>query len=159
MQVSLSCHKIRRMTPPRKPGVSADTVAADLTVAVAQLIRRLRAETASDGLGMSHASALARLEQNGPMTTAELARAEAMKPQSMKAILASLEEDGLVEREPHPTDGRQILFRLTAAGADARRKRSAAKHEWLGAAIAKLSDDDVRTLAAAIALIRRIGDQ
>ncbi|QTO46852.1 MarR family winged helix-turn-helix transcriptional regulator [Burkholderia latens] len=150
---------IRRMTPPRKFGVSADTVAADLTLAVGQLIRRLRSEIDSEGLGMSQTSALARLERQGPMTTAELARAEAMKPQSMKAILASLEEDALVEREPHPTDGRQILFKLTAAGLDARRKRHAAKHEWLGAAIGKLDPQDIATLAAAIPLIRRIGEQ
>ncbi|WP_321811669.1 MULTISPECIES: MarR family winged helix-turn-helix transcriptional regulator [unclassified Burkholderia] len=150
---------IRRMTPPRTPRISADTVAADLTLAVGQLIRRLRAEIESEGLGMSQTSALARLERQGPLTTADLARAEAMKPQSMKAILASLEEDGLVEREPHPTDGRQILFLLTAAGLAARRKRDTAKHKWLGAAIEKLDAEDLRTLAAAIPLIRRIGEQ
>ena len=150
---------IRRMTPPRTPRISADTVAADLTLAVGQLIRRLRAEIESEGLGMSQTSALARLERQGPMTTADLARAEAMKPQSMKAILASLEEDGLVERQPHPTDGRQILFMLTAAGLHARRKRNAAKHKWLGAAIERLAPEDIDTLAAAIPLIRRIGEQ
>ncbi|AOI60240.1 MarR family winged helix-turn-helix transcriptional regulator [Burkholderia diffusa] len=150
---------IRRMTPPRTPGVRTDAVAADLTLAVGQLIRRLRSEIESEGLGMSQTSALARLERQGPMTTADLARAEAMKPQSMKAILASLEEDGLVEREPHPTDGRQILFQLTAAGLAARRKRDTAKHKWLGAAIGKLAPEDIRTLAAAIPLIRRIGEQ
>ncbi|MGR3906349.1 MarR family transcriptional regulator [Burkholderia sp. SR8] len=150
---------IRRMTPPRTPGVSADTVAADLTLAVGQLIRRLRSEIDSEGLGMSQTSALARLERQGPMTTADLARAEAMKPQSMKAILASLEEDGLVERKPHPTDGRQILFLLTAAGVAARRKRDTAKHQWLGAAIERLDPDEIRALAAAIPLIRRIGEQ
>ncbi|WP_321924973.1 MarR family winged helix-turn-helix transcriptional regulator [Burkholderia sp. BCC1998] len=150
---------IRRMTPPRTPRISGDAVAADLTLAVGQLIRRLRAEIESEGLGMSQTSALARLERQGPMTTADLARAEAMKPQSMKAILASLEEDGLVEREPHPTDGRQILFLLTAAGLAARRKRDTAKHKWLGAAIEKLDAEDLRTLAAAIPLIRRIGEQ
>jgi len=150
---------IRRMTPSRTSHISADTVAADLTLAVGQLIRRLRSEIESEGLGLSQTSALARLERQGPMTTADLARAEAMKPQSMKAILASLEEDGLVEREPHPTDGRQILFLLTAAGLAARRKRDTAKHKWLGAAIEKLAPEDIRTLAAAIPLIRRIGEQ
>ncbi|PCE32993.1 MarR family transcriptional regulator [Burkholderia ubonensis subsp. mesacidophila] len=146
------------MNPPRPSAKAAEAVAADLTLAVGQLIRRLRSEIESEGLGMSQTSALARLERNGPMTTADLARAEAMKPQSMKAILASLEEDGLVMREPHPTDGRQILFVLTAAGREARRKRNAAKHQWLGAAIDKLDPEEIRTLAAAIPLIRRIGD-
>jgi DNA-binding MarR family transcriptional regulator len=32
------------------------------------------------------------------MTTADLARAQAMRPQSMSTILASLEQEGLVEQ-------------------------------------------------------------
>ncbi len=146
------------MTRTRKTGVSAETVVADLTLAVGQLIRRLRSEVDSSGLTLSQLSALARLEQNGPMTTAELARAESMKPQSMKTILASLEEEGLVQREPHPTDGRQILFLLTRAGIDERQQRTVAKRAWLEAALARLDPDDMQTLAAAIPLIRRLGE-
>ncbi|RQR58582.1 MarR family transcriptional regulator [Burkholderia sp. Bp9126] len=146
------------MTRSRKTGVSAETVVADLTLAVGQLIRRLRSEVDSSGLTLSQLSALARLEQNGPMTTAELARAESMKPQSMKTILASLEEEGLVQREPHPTDGRQILFLLTRAGIDERQQRTVAKRTWLEAALARLDPEEMQTLAAAIPLIRRLGE-
>lgn len=92
------------------------------------------------------------------MTTAELARAESMKPQSMMTILASLEEERLVQREPHPTDGRQILFLLTRAGIDERQQRTVAKRAWLQAALARLDPEDMQTLAAAIPLIRRLGE-
>lgn len=146
------------MTRSRKTGASAETVVDDLTLAVGQLIRRLRSEVDSSGLTLSQLSALARLEQNGPMTTAELARAESMKPQSMKTILASLENEGLVQREPHPTDGRQILFLLTRAGIDERQQRTVAKRAWLQAALARLDPEDMQTLAAAIPLIRRLGE-
>ncbi|MBN3817206.1 MarR family transcriptional regulator [Paraburkholderia sp. Se-20369] len=146
------------MASSRKTGDSADTVVADLTLAVGQLIRRLRSEVDSSGLTLSQLSALARLEQNGPMTTAELARAESMKPQSMKTILASLEEEGLVQRKPHPTDGRQILFLLTRAGIDARQQRAVAKRAWLEAALDRLDPEDMQTLVAAIPLIKRLGD-
>ncbi|MGZ2747343.1 MarR family winged helix-turn-helix transcriptional regulator [Burkholderia stagnalis] len=146
------------MTRTRKTDVSAETVVADLTLAVGQLIRRLRSEVDSSGLTLSQLSALARLEQNGPMTTAELARAESMKPQSMMTILASLEEERLVQREPHPTDGRQILFLLTRAGIDERQQRTVAKRAWLQAALARLDPEDMQTLAAAIPLIRRLGE-
>ncbi|KWK24920.1 MarR family transcriptional regulator [Burkholderia stagnalis] len=146
------------MTRSRKTGASAETVVDDLTLAVGQLIRRLRSEVDSSGLTLSQLSALARLEQNGPMTTAELARAESMKPQSMKTILASLENEGLVQREPHPTDGRQILFLLTRAGVDERQQRTVAKRAWLQAALARLDPEDMHTLAAAIPLIRRLGE-
>ncbi len=102
--------------------------------------------------------ALARLDQSGMMTTADLARAEAMKPQSMGAILAGLEQEGLVHRQPHPTDGRQVLFALTERGMDKRRQRRTAKRAWLVTAVARLEPTELHALVAAIALLRRIGE-
>jgi len=146
------------MTRSRTPNPSFDAVAADLTLAIGLLLRRLRSEANPGELNLSQASALARLEREGPTTTADLARAESMKPQSMKAILASLEEEGCVERKPHPTDGRQILFELTPKGVEERRRRTAAKREWLIDALARFDRAEIQTLAAAIPLIRRLGD-
>jgi DNA-binding MarR family transcriptional regulator len=136
--------------------ISPETVVPALTQAIGQLLRRLRADANPGGLNFSQTAALARLDENGGMTTADLARAEAMKPQSMSTILASLEQEGLVERNPHPTDGRQILFSLTAQGVEARRKRSTAKQEWLLAAVAKLGRAEQQTLLSAAALIRSL---
>jgi len=146
------------MSAPLDTPPSPEIVVPALTLAIGQVLRRLRAEANPDGLNLSQTAALARLEENGGMTTADLARAEAMKPQSMGAILAGLERDGLVERKPHPTDGRQVLFSLTASGAEARRKRSLAKQEWLLAAVAKLDPADQQTLLSAAALIKRLGE-
>ncbi|WP_024906269.1 MarR family winged helix-turn-helix transcriptional regulator [Robbsia andropogonis] len=134
-----------------------DHVVSDLTLAVGQLLRRLRIVGPGD-LNLSQASVLARLEREGPMTTADLARAESMKPQSMKTILAGLEEETCVEREPHPTDGRQVLFAITRKGLDERQRRTAAKREWLLAKLGEFDPQDVATLAAAIPLIRRLGN-
>jgi DNA-binding MarR family transcriptional regulator len=140
------------------PQLTPEAVVPALTLAVGQLLRRLRADANPDGLSLSQTAALARLEEGGGTTTADLARAEAMKPQSMGTILAGLEQDGLVERTPHPTDGRQVLFSLTASGAEARRKRSLAKQKWLLAAVARLDPADQQTLLSAAALIKRLGD-
>jgi DNA-binding MarR family transcriptional regulator len=136
-------------TPP-----SPETVVPALTQAIGQILRRLRAEANPGGLNISQTATLALLADNGGMTTADLARAQAMKPQSMSAILASLEQEGLVARSPHPTDGRQILFSLTAQGTEARRKRSTAKHEWLLSAVAKLDPAERQTLFSAANIIR-----
>jgi DNA-binding MarR family transcriptional regulator len=140
------------------PDVSLETVVADLTLAVGQLLRRLRSEANPSELSISQMGALARLEQIGAMTTADLARAESMKPQSMGTILASLEQEGLVIRQPHPTDGRQVLFAMTERGREERRQRHIAKRNWLVAAATKLDQVELQTLAAAIPLIRRIGE-
>ena len=88
---------------------------------------------------------LARLEREGPTTTAELARAERVGPQSMGAALATLQELELIERRPHPTDGRQFYIQLTRKGAAMRKgRRTNAKHTWLAQAIAKLDKRESR---------------
>nr|WP_216364788.1 MarR family transcriptional regulator [Rhodanobacter glycinis] len=138
--------------------MSLETVVTELSLAIGQLLRRLRAESNPDGLTWSQTVALSRLEKMGPMTTADLARAESVKPQSMGATLAELERDNLVERHPHPTDGRQVLFALTVKGIEARRKRHAAKQKWLLAAMAMLEPSERQTLVSAATLIKRLGE-
>lgn len=148
------------MTTPsgKSTSMPVETAITELSLAIGQLLRRLRSESNPDGLTWSQTVALSRLEKLGPLTTADLARAESVKPQSMGATLAELERESLVERHPHPTDGRQVLFGLTAAGVEARRKRNAAKQKWLLAAMAKLDPDERRTLVSAAALIKRLGE-
>jgi DNA-binding MarR family transcriptional regulator len=90
--------------------------AIDLIQAVGLLMRRVRAAAASHELSLTEAAVMARLAKDGPATTADLARAEGMKPQSMGTTVAALEEMGMVERKPHPTDGRQVNIELTAKG-------------------------------------------
>ncbi len=144
--------------PSRRSTTASETQAAELMQAMGVLLRRVRGEAGSVGLGWSLAAVLGRLDRTGAMTTAELARAEMVKPQSMGSFLAELEQEGLVRRQPHPTDGRQILFSLTEAGVEARRRRQAAKLAWLTTAIERCDADERRTLVDAIALIQRLGE-
>jgi DNA-binding MarR family transcriptional regulator len=146
------------MAKPARPDPTLEATVAELTAAVGQLLRRLRSQANPNELNLSQLSALARLDQSGAMTTADLARADAMKPQSMGAILASLEQEGLVKRQPHPTDGRQILFALTDEGAEMRRQRGIAKREWLLSEMAKLEPSELKTLLDAIPLIKRLAE-
>src|SRR5579859_4615850 len=135
-----------------------ESAVTDLLLVTGQLLRRLRAISNTRELTWSQAAILARLNEAGPMTTADLARAEAVKPQSMGGALAVLETEGLVERELHPSDGRQVLFSLTEEGFETRRKVTFAKHEWLSKAIAEFSPEEQKTLTSAIELIRRLSE-
>ncbi len=101
---------------------------------------------------------MARLTKDGPATTADLARAESMKPQSMGATIASLEEMGMVERKPHPTDGRQVNIELTAKGMAVRKSAGDAKRTWLAQAIGQLDDHERETLFAAGEIIQRLAE-
>jgi DNA-binding MarR family transcriptional regulator len=146
------------MASRKKPNPSIDELTDELLLAVGQLVRRARSASNTRELTWSQTTALARLEKSGPATTADLARAEAVKPQSMGATLAAMEEEGLVERTPHPTDGRQFLFGLTKDGIETRKKARAAKHDWLAASIAKLDESERRAVFDAIGVMRDLGE-
>jgi len=132
---------------------------SELTQAIGLLVRRVRAATATQELSWSESAVLARLARGGPATTAELARAEAVKPQSMGAIIAALAAMGLVERLPHPTDGRQINIRLTAQGEATRQRLKDAKHAWLARAVSGLAPRDQETLFAAGEILKRLAER
>lgn len=138
---------------PQKP---FDVAIADMAHAIGQLIRRMRAAAAEHELSLTESAVLARLSKNGPATTAELARSESVKPQSMGATVAALEELGMVAREPHPTDGRQVNIVLTAKGAAVRKSSRDAKRTWLAQAIAQLDKDEQETLFAAGEIMKRL---
>ena len=79
-----------------------------------------------------------------------------MKPLSMGTTIAALEERGLVERKPHPTDGPQMNIGLTATGAALRKIAKGAKQTWLAQAIAQLAEDEQKTLFKAGEIIKRL---
>src|ERR1700737_1886095 len=99
---------------------------AELSLAIGQLVRRLRMEANPGELTWSQIATLARLDKAGWMTTADLARAELVKPQSGGPPPAAQGRGGLPRRRPHPPAGRQALFALPAGGTEARRQRSIA---------------------------------
>jgi len=133
-----------------------DADVADFVHAVGLLVRRVRAAAAAHELSWTEAAVMGRLDRDGPATTADLARAESVKPQSMGATIAALEEMGLVGRKPHPTDGRQMNIVLTAKGADVRKSAKDAKTTWLAQALAQLDEQERQTLLAAGAIIKRL---
>ena len=111
------------------PRKNFEAAVSDLIQAVGLLVRRIRAAAASHELSLTESAVMARLAKSGPATIADLARAESMKPQSMGTTVAALEEMGMLERKPHPTDGRQINIQLTAKGTAVRNTAKDAKRE------------------------------
>jgi DNA-binding MarR family transcriptional regulator len=132
---------------------------AEFTQSIGLLVRRVRAAAASHELSLTESAVLGRLDKEGPATTAQLARAEGMKPQSMGTTVAALEEMGLVERTPHATDGRQVNIELTAKGAAVRKSTRDLKRTWLAQAIAQLDQQDRQTLLAAGEIMKRLAEK
>ena len=141
------------------PRKTLDTAVTDFAQAIGLFVRRVRAASASQELSWTESLVMARLAKDGPATTADLARAEGMKPQSMGTTVAALEEMGIVERKPHPTDGRQVNIELTAKGAAMRKSAKDAKRTWLVEAIAQLDEQERETLFKAGEIIKRLAEK
>ncbi|WP_019925695.1 MarR family winged helix-turn-helix transcriptional regulator [Nocardia sp. BMG111209] len=144
--------------PPQTPRTPEQIAAAatELRVVAGRLLRQLRAARADSELTMSQAVVIGRLAE-GPATVADLARAERVRPQSMRVTLTALEDLGVVERTPHPTDQRSVLMSLTAAGHRLRRETEDAKQSWLTRAMTeKLTPGELDRLMDAVALLRRL---
>jgi DNA-binding MarR family transcriptional regulator len=141
------------------PRENLDAAVSDLIRAVGLLVRRVRAAAASHELSLTESAVMARLAREGPLTTADLARAEGMKPQSMGTTVAALEEMGIVERKPHPTDGRQVNIQLTAKGVALRKSAKDAKLSWLAHAVGQLDKKEQVTLFAAGEIIQRLAEK
>src|SRR3954453_11426413 len=76
----------------------------------------MEAELRAHGLSGAQYAVLSVLARDPGLSGAELARACNTTPQAMNGVIATLERDGLIERDPHPTHGRILQATLTAEG-------------------------------------------
>jgi DNA-binding MarR family transcriptional regulator len=137
--------------------VSTDPhLARDLSVMAMRLNRQLRLRHSSDRIPVAHLSILTTLFREGPTTTGDLAVRERIKPPSISRSSAALLEMGLIERVPHPTDGRQVLLTLTDAGRRVALEDVAAREKVLADQLAELTDEQRATLAAAADILNGI---
>ncbi len=135
-------------------------VAGALRVAVGLLVRKLRQPLKEGELTIAESSALGRLERSGPATSSALARLDRISPQSMGVTVAALLERGLVERSRDPEDGRRIVLSITEAGRRTVHDKRGARTEQIAAALRDgFSDDELRQLKAAAALLERLAEK
>jgi DNA-binding MarR family transcriptional regulator len=137
-----------------------EELAEQLREIVVALRRRVRAElgktVSGETLPYPQLSVLKRLDADGPATTADLARAEAVTPQSMGEIIGALETVGYVSRRADSAHGRRRFVSMTAAGRRALDANRAARLAWTAKVIAEqFSAEERKTLAAALSLLRR----
>jgi DNA-binding MarR family transcriptional regulator len=126
-----------------------------------RLRARLRTESAPTDRRWtwSQITTLSRIAEEGSTTASALATAEHVRPQSMAETVAALLREGLVTREPDPTDGRKTLISMTEAGRELLSSIPAIREAWLEAAIERhLSPAERRTLADAARIMERLAD-
>jgi DNA-binding MarR family transcriptional regulator len=136
---------------------SAIAAARDLRVMFSRLRRQLRGLATDDDLTPSQTAVLIRLWKEGASSASVLAGAEGVRPQSMAAIVAALEQRGLIERTPDPEDGRRQLISLTEAGRQRGESNRQVREEWLASAMQeRYTKAERRVILDALSLLERL---
>jgi len=139
-----------------EPVSGGPDLAGRVRLMVVRLYRRLQSEHARSALSGVQVSALDSLSRFGPLTPRELAVCERVQPPTMTKLIASLEFDGLITREPHPRDRRQLILCTTPAGEQALAAAVRTTEEWLGRRLAELPECDRATMTAAVEVINKL---
>src|SRR5262245_47660716 len=136
--------------------VAQTQLAGALRDAITRLNRRVRQARPVGDLTVSQLSALTSLELAGALTPRELADVERVQPPTMTKIVAKLEERGLVQRTPHPTDGRQVILSSTGLAREILGQYERVRDEWLAERLAELTPDERDVLTRAASLLIRL---
>lgn len=149
----MTCRTLQRMNCP-----TAST-ASTVRRATLRLGRRLRAERPADGPSITQLALLAHLHDMGALTSGELAMITRTTPQALTRPLASLAVAGLLERQPHPSDGRQHTLTILPAGVSALAASAAPQDAWLDGAMHELLTPAEREiLVVAAGLLTRLAE-
>ncbi|WP_423922424.1 MarR family winged helix-turn-helix transcriptional regulator [Frigoribacterium sp. 2-23] len=150
-------------TPSTRASSSTDPVdLAEHLISVTGRVRRTLRDRSGQGgdaslnLSMSQEAVVGHLHRGGPRSTADLARLEGVRPQSMGLTIAALDELGLVTKTPDPADARRSLVDVTEAGRAMRASTRSHRVDVLARRLADLLEPaDLATVERALGLLDR----
>jgi DNA-binding MarR family transcriptional regulator len=143
----------------RKSKISPDAEAyriGDLLHSAAiHLLRKVRAQDRSAGIGPAQLSALSVLVFGGPRSLKELAKAEQVRPPTMSRIVVGLERTRLVRRKA-TDDKRRMLLEATARGVKILQAGRRRRVEMLVRVLREFSRDELHQAADAAEFMRKL---
>lgn len=142
------------MTRPPATVTDAET-AARLRLVISRLARAVRQHGAA-GLTPSQISALATIEEFGPIRMSDLAGHESIGAPVATRVVATLQELGLVQRADGSTDGRVSLIELSDAGRATLGEMWSERAAGLTARIERLDPNEVAILTAALPVLETL---
>lgn len=131
-------------------------MARRLHSAAIRLLRTLRREDDGSGLSAPRLSALSVAVFAGPLSLAELAAAEQVRPPTMSRIVDALVDRGMVSREVDPGDRRSVRIAATEAGIRLLEEGRERRVQALVERLRGLTDYERRALARGAEILERV---
>jgi DNA-binding MarR family transcriptional regulator len=133
-------------------------MAGRVRLAVSRLNRKMR-RNAEAGVSLSQLSALVAIERAQRLTIGDLAAAELVRPPTMTKIAGSLEEAGLVRRQPDEGDRRIGWLSLTSEGSRSLARIRGRKNAFLAKRLEAFTPPEVRLIERALPLLERLAEE
>ena len=131
---------------------------ARLRVALARIARVLDRQSRGHALTRTQASVLATAARLGPIRISELAEIEGINPTMLSRIVAKLEDQGLLHRQPDPDDRRAALVEPTAEGRALQQRLRDERTRLLAEHLGGLPAEHADGLLAALPAIEALAD-
>jgi DNA-binding MarR family transcriptional regulator len=137
------------------PEAEAYRIGDLLHSAAIHLLRKVRAQDRSAGIGPAQLSALSVLVFGGQRSLKELAEAEQVRPPTMSRIVVGLERARLVRRKT-TDDKRRMLLKATARGVKILQAGRRRRVEMLVRILREFSRDELHQAADAAEFMRKL---
>jgi len=134
---------------------SQSHTAAELRLVIGRLIRSIRQHNAG-GLTPSQVSALATIEELGPIRISDLATHESIGAPVATRVTASLEELGYIKRVQDSVDKRAWLVELTTSGHKVLKNLWEERTIGINQRIQMLSKSEIAALNAALPVLDKL---
>lgn len=108
------------------------------------------------GLTPTQLSVLGAVHRHQPITLGDLASRERLSPAMISRVVASLEEDGIVERVADQHDRRVCYVKISEPGNRWIEEGRARRNAWLAERLAQLDATELDTIDAAVPLLERL---
>ena len=131
-------------------------LASRLHSSAIRLLRLLRREDDESGLSAPRLSALSVLVFSGPLSLADLAAAEQVRPPTMSRIVDALVRLGLVTRDTVPEDRRSVRIAPTEEGRRLLHAGRERRLRVLAERLGPLADSERRALARGVEILERV---
>ncbi|BBC71908.1 MarR family transcriptional regulator [Altererythrobacter sp. B11] len=118
-----------------------------------ELTRKLDRRMASEGASLARTKLLLCLQKRGPMRGTDVAELFGLAPRTITEAIDGLERDGLVERQPDPTDRRAKLIRVTGKGIEAAATTEPMRRQFVSQIFGVLDEQEQ---AALLGMLRRL---
>jgi DNA-binding MarR family transcriptional regulator len=138
-------------------GVPPSIDATRLRVAIARLSRRLRHHELA-GLTPTQLSALATVEQQGPLRLGDVAAAEGIAPSTLTRIVTALEECAYVKRCAVPGDARASTLAITPRGHEVLERIRHESTAMLAESLTMLRPEQIDALARALPALEQLAE-